>query len=42
LFIYLFAIPCFWSLLLGADDYENIQELDLQDFEHQLVGQQGK
>jgi hypothetical protein len=39
LFIYLFAISCFWLLLLGADDFENLQELNIQDFEQQqLVG----
>jgi hypothetical protein len=42
LFIYLFAIACFRSLLLGADDFENLQELDIQDFEQQLTGEQGK
>jgi hypothetical protein len=29
--LYLFA--CFRSLSLGADDVENLQELDIQDFE---------
>jgi hypothetical protein len=33
---------CFWSLSLGADDFENLQELDLQDSEQQLAGEQGK
>jgi hypothetical protein len=33
LFIYLFAIACFLSLLLGANDFGNLQELDFQDFE---------
>jgi hypothetical protein len=33
LFIYLFAIACFWSLSLGADDFENLQDLDIKDFE---------
>jgi hypothetical protein len=42
LFIYLFAITCFQSLSLGANDFENIQELDFQDFEQQLAGEQGK
>jgi hypothetical protein len=28
LFIYLFTIVCFWSLSLGADDFENLQDLD--------------
>jgi hypothetical protein len=27
---------------LGAEDFENLQELDVQDFEQQLVGEQGK
>jgi hypothetical protein len=38
----LFAIACFWSLSLGANDFENIQELDFQDFEQQPAGEQGK
>jgi hypothetical protein len=42
LFIYLFAIACFQWLSLGANDFENIQELDFQDFEQQLAGEQGK
>jgi hypothetical protein len=42
LFIYLFAIACFRSLSLGADDVENLQELGIQGFELQLVGEQGK
>jgi hypothetical protein len=29
-------------LSLGADDFENLQELDFQDFEQQLAGEQGK
>jgi hypothetical protein len=33
LFIYLFAITCFWSLSLGANDFENLKELDFQGFE---------
>jgi hypothetical protein len=33
LFIYLFAIACFRSLSLGANDFGNLQELDFQDFE---------
>jgi hypothetical protein len=32
----------FRSLSLGADDFENLQELDIQDFEQQLVEEQGK
>jgi hypothetical protein len=32
--VYLFTcITCFRSLSLGADDFENLQELDVQDFE---------
>jgi hypothetical protein len=27
---------------LGADDFENLQELDIQDFEQQLAGKQDK
>jgi hypothetical protein len=42
LFIYLFAIACFRSLLLGGNDFGNLQELDFQDFEQQSVGEQGK
>jgi hypothetical protein len=42
LFIYLFAIACFRSLSLGVNDFENLQVLDIQDFEQQLVGEQGK
>jgi hypothetical protein len=41
--IYLFAyIASFWSLSLGAVDFENFQELDIQDFEQQQVGEKGK
>jgi hypothetical protein len=42
LFIYLFAIACFRSLSLGANEFGNLQELDFQDFEQQLVGEQDK
>jgi hypothetical protein len=42
LFIYLFAIAYFQSLSLGANDFGNLQELDLQDFEQQPAGEQGK
>jgi hypothetical protein len=42
LFIYLFAIACFWSLSLGANNFVNLQELDFQDFEQQPAGEQGK
>jgi hypothetical protein len=41
--IFLFAcMACFQSLSLGAEDFENLQELDVQDFEQQLAGEQGK
>jgi hypothetical protein len=30
------------SLLLGANDFGNLQELDFQDFEQQPTGEQGK
>jgi hypothetical protein len=42
LFIYLFVIAYFRSLSLDADDFGNVQEFDFQDFEQQLVGEQGK
>jgi hypothetical protein len=42
LFIYLFAMHYFQSLSLDSEDFENLQELDVQDFEQQLVGEQGK
>jgi hypothetical protein len=42
LFIYLFAIACFRSLSLDANDFENLQELEFQDFEQQPMGEQGK
>jgi hypothetical protein len=37
--IYLFAITCFRSLSLCADDFQNLQELDVHDFEQQLAGE---
>jgi hypothetical protein len=37
----LFEITYFWSLLLGADDFENLQELDFYDFEQQPAEEQG-
>jgi hypothetical protein len=41
--IYLFScVACFWSLPLGVEDFENLQELDVQDFKLQLAGEQGK
>jgi hypothetical protein len=42
LFIYLFAISCFQSLSLIADDFRNLEELDVQDFEQKLPGEKGK
>jgi hypothetical protein len=42
MYIYLFAIACFRSLSLGANDFENLQKLDFQDFEQQPAGEQGK
>jgi hypothetical protein len=39
---YLFIIACFRSQSLGTNDFENLQELDFQDFEQQPVGEQGK
>jgi hypothetical protein len=42
LVIYLFAITCFRLLSLGANDFENLQELAFQDFEQEPVGEQGK
>jgi hypothetical protein len=42
LFNYLFAIACFQSLSLGADDFGNLQELDFQDFGKRPVVEQGK
>jgi hypothetical protein len=38
----LIVLACFWSLSFGADDFENLQELDFQDFDQQLAGEQGK
>jgi hypothetical protein len=39
----LFAVvACFRSLPLGTKDFKNLQELDIQDFEQQVVGEQGK
>jgi hypothetical protein len=38
----LFVLAYFLSLLLGAKDFENLPELDVQDFEQQLAGEQGK
>jgi hypothetical protein len=42
LFIYLAVIAYFRSQSLGADDFENLQELDFRDFEQQPAGEQGK
>jgi hypothetical protein len=38
----LFAIAYFRSLSLGAINFENLQELDFQDFEQQPTGEQVK
>jgi hypothetical protein len=35
------CIACFRSLSLGAKDFKNLQELNIQDFEQQLAGEQG-
>jgi hypothetical protein len=40
--MYLSAMLYFWSLLLGTNGFENLQELNIQDFEQQLEGEQGK
>jgi hypothetical protein len=41
--MYLFAcIACFRSLLLGADDFQNLLELDVQEFEQQQAKEQGR
>jgi hypothetical protein len=41
--VYLFAcIAYFRSLSLGVEDFENLEELDIQDFEQQLAGEQHK
>jgi prolipoprotein diacylglyceryltransferase len=39
---FLFAIACFLSLSLDANNFGNLQELDFQDFEQQPAGEQGK
>jgi hypothetical protein len=37
------CLCCFFqSIPLGAEEFENLQELDVQDFEQHLVGEQGK
>jgi hypothetical protein len=33
LFIYFVCIACFQSQSLGTDDFENLQELNIQGFE---------
>jgi hypothetical protein len=38
----LFVITCFRSLSLDANDFGNLQELYVQDFEQQPAGEQGK
>jgi hypothetical protein len=42
LFIYSFVLLVSDWRRLGTDDFRNLQELDVQDFEQQLVGDQGK
>jgi hypothetical protein len=42
LFVSLFVTACFRSLSLGANDLENLQELDYEDFEQQPTEEQGK
>jgi hypothetical protein len=42
LFIYLFIIACFQSQSLAANNFENLQELDYQDFEQQPAEEEGK
>jgi hypothetical protein len=39
--LFFFAITSFWSQSFGADDFENFQELDLQNLEQQQAGEQG-
>jgi hypothetical protein len=42
-YLYLFSCTaCFRSLSLGVDDFENLQELDEQEFEKQLAANPGK
>jgi hypothetical protein len=37
--LYLFAcIACFYLLLLGAEDFKNLQDLNVLDFGQQLAG----
>jgi hypothetical protein len=33
LMYYLYLFAYIWSLSLGADDFENVQEIDEQEFE---------
>jgi hypothetical protein len=41
--VYLFVcIACFQLLSLGFKDFENLQELVIQDFEQQQAGEQGE
>jgi hypothetical protein len=39
--IYLLCITYFWSLSLDVIDFDNLQDLEDQDFEQQ-AGEQGK
>jgi hypothetical protein len=41
--IYLFVhSSCFQSVSLDANNFENLQELDIQYFEQQVMREQGK
>jgi hypothetical protein len=41
-FIYLLCIACVWLISLDDVDFENLQELEIQDLEQQLAGNSGK
>jgi hypothetical protein len=41
-YLFICCNACFRSMSLGVEDFENLQELDVQDFEQQLAGEQGK
>jgi hypothetical protein len=41
-YLYLFAYIAFWSLSLDANNFKNLQELNIQDFEQQQAEEQGK
>jgi hypothetical protein len=40
--LFIYCVACFQSLPLGAEDFENLLELDVQDLEQPLAGEQGK